>query len=369
MKYQISIRQFIFLFLFTTITPLFTYVPQIAARNAGNGGYISACYFGILLFIFAALLIRICKVYPGYSYFEILSRLISRPLTRIIFFLYGIWSFLMLLYKLTTYNLLLQTTLMSDTTNYLILFGLFFIVLYAAMKGSKTIFRVAELLYGPLIIFLVIMLIFTLPNINKDFLTPVTSKQLLGNVSTLWTMAPLGGNLFFLLFFLKPITGMNRFPVVRKRILQSVFVFFLFSYLCIFLTIGLAGATLTSQYSYSLFQALKCVTFLSSFERFDAIISLVTVISDFITITFYLIILMKCFSLAFNITNTKEIAVVALTLACTIVCIMDVSQFSLEHYYRNYIDKISIAFQYIIPVLLGLFCCFKKPAAVDVVDT
>ena len=202
MKYQISIRQFIFLFLFTTITPLFTYVPQIAAKNAGNGGYISAIYFWVLLFIFAALLIRIVKVYPGHSYFEILSSLISSPLARIIFFLYGVWAFLMLLYKLTSYNLLLQTTLMNDTTNYLILFGLFFIVLYAALKGAKTIFRVAELLYGPLIIFLVVILIFTLPNINKDFLTPVTENQLLGNVSTIWTLAPLGGNLFFLLFFL-----------------------------------------------------------------------------------------------------------------------------------------------------------------------
>lgn len=361
MKYQISIRQFIFLFIFTTITPLFTYIPQVAAENAQNSGYISALFYGVILFVFAALLLRITRVYPGQNLFEILSGLTGSAIARIIFFLYGIFVFLLLVYKLSTYNLLMQSTLMDNSNNYIILFGLFFLVLYGAFKGAKTIFRISELLYGPLIFFLIVLLIFTLPNINKEYLAPVTAMQLRQNLPTLWNFAPLGGNLFFLLFFLGPITTMNRYHVVRKRLYQSVFVFTIISYLCIFLTIGIAGATLTSEYSYSLFQAIKCITFLSSLERFDALITLVTVISDFITITFYLVVLAKCFTLAFHLTNYKEITTIALTLASTFVCIFDVSQYDLEHYYRYYIDKISIPFLYLLPVVLGIICFFKKP--------
>lgn len=360
MKYQISIRQFIFLFIFTTITPLFTYIPQIAATNAGNSGYLSALFFGVIFFVFAALLLRIAKVYPGQNLFEILSGLTGSVIARIIFFLYGIFVFLLLLYKLSTYNLLMQATLMDNSNNYIILFGLFFLVLYAAFQGAKTIFRVSELLYGPFIFFLIILLVFTLPNINKDYLAPVTTKQLKQNLPTLWTFAPLGGNLFFLLFFLRPITGMNRFPVVRKRLYQCVFVFTIISYLCIFLTIGIAGSTLTSEYSYSLFQAIKCITFLSSLERFDALITLVTVISDFITITFYLVVLTRCFTISCSLNNYKEITTISLTIACTFVCVFDVSQYALEHFYRYYIDLISIGFMYGIPVLLGIISCFSK---------
>lgn len=365
MKYQISIRQFVFLFIFTSITPLFTYIPQLSASNAGNSGYVGAIYYGIFLFLFAALLIRIIHVYAGNSFFEIVSSMIGSPLTRILFLLYGLWAFILLVYKISSYNLLLQTTLMEDGPNYIVVFGLFFIVLYAAFKGSKTIFRVSELLYGPLILFLIFLCVFTLPNINKEFLAPITMEQLRWNISNIWVLAPVGGNLFFLLFFLTPITRMNQYSVVRKRILQSVFVFFLISYLSIFLTIGIAGSTLTSQYSYSFFQAVKCVTFLNSFDRFDAIITLVTFISDFITITFYLLILMRCFGTAFHITNLKEIAIVALTLACTLTCILDVSQFRLEHVWRDYVDRISLVFQYVIPFILGIICCFKKPQNLD----
>lgn len=360
MKDRISIRQFIFLFIFTTITPLFTYVPQIAARNAGNSGYICAVYYGFLLFLFAALLIRIVKVYPHHSLFDILSEMIGRGITRIIFFLYGVWAFIYLIYKISSYSLLLQSTLMTEGKNYLILFALFFVVIYAAFKGPKTIFRVAELLYGPLIFFLILLAIFTLPNINREFLAPITSQQLSSNLNNIPMLAPIGGNIFFLLFFLRPISSMNRYPVVKKRILQCVFVFFLISYLSIFLTIGIAGATLTSEYGYSLFQAIKCITFLNSFERFDALIVLISVISDFITITFYLIIVMKCFALAFGIKNFKEIAVITLTLACTLSIVYDATQYQLEHIFRGYVDRISMVFQYVIPILLGIICCFKK---------
>nr|WP_297936941.1 GerAB/ArcD/ProY family transporter [uncultured Lachnoclostridium sp.] len=369
MKYQISIRQFIFLFIFTTMTPLFTYIPQVAASNAGNSGYVSALYFGVILFVFAALLLRIMKVYPNQNLKEILTSMIGSACMRILFFLYGIWAFLLLTFKLCSYNLLLQATLMDNSTNYIILFGLFFIVIYAALKGPKAIFRVSELLYGPLIFFLVILLIFTLPNINKEYLAPITTTQLRQNFSSLWTLAPVGGKLFFLLFFLRPITSMNRYPVVRKRLYQSVFVFVLISYLSIFLTIGIAGSTLTSEYSYSFFQAIKCITFLSSFERFDSLITLVTVVSDFITITFYLLLIMKCFTVAFHLENYKEIAVIALTLASTFACVYDVPQFTLEHFYRPYIDRFSLIFQYLIPVFLGIICCFKKPVSKEIIDT
>lgn len=360
MKDQISIRQFVFLFIFTSITPLFTYVPQMAAANAGNSGYLAAVYYGILLFLFAALIIRIVKVYPHQSFYEILTSLIGSVLTRILFFLYGAWAFVCLIYKTSSYTLLLQSTLMEDGKNYIILFALFLLVIYAAFRGPKTIFRVSELLYGPLILFLILLALFTLPNIDKDFLVPIHTEHFRLNLKTLPVLAPIGGNLFFLLFFMRPISSMNQYSVIKKRILQSVFIFFLISYLSIFLTIGIAGATLTSEYGYSLFQAIKCITFLNSFERFDAFITLVTVISDFITITFYLLIVMKCFSLAFGIQNYKEIAVIALTLACTLSIVMDLSQYNLEHNFRTYTDRISMLFQYVIPVLLGLICCGKK---------
>lgn len=369
MKYQISIRQFIFLFIFTTMTPLFTYIPQVAASNAGNSGYVCALYFGVILFVFAALLLRIMKVYPNQNLQEILANLMGSVCMRILFFIYGVWACLLLTLKLCSYNLLLQATLMDNSTNYIIIFGLFFIVIYAALKGPKAIFRVSELLYGPLIFFLVILLIFTLPNINKEYLAPITPTQLRQNFTTLWTLAPVGGNLFFLLFFLSPITSMNRYSVVRKRLYQSVFVFVLISYLSIFLTIGIAGSTLTSEYSYSFFQAIKCITFLSSFERFDSLITLVTVVSDFITITFYLLLIMKCFTVAFHLENYKEIAIIALALASTFACVYDVPQFALEHYFRPYVGRFSLIFQYLIPVLLGIICCFKKPVSKEYTKT
>ncbi len=370
MKYQISIRQFIFLFIFTAMTPLFTYVPRVAADYAQNSGYICALYFGVLLFLFVALLLRIMKTFPEQNLPQILSSLIGTACTRILFCLYGIWAFLLLTYKLSSYNLLLQATLMDDNPNYIILFGLFFVVLYAALKGPKAIFRVAELLYGPLIFFLVILLVFTLPNINKEYLAPITLEQLKLNLPSLWTLAPIGGNLFFLLFFLRPVNQINRFSIVRQRLYQSVFVFTIISFLSIFLTIGIAGFTLTSQYSYSFFQAIKCITFLSSFERFDSLITLVTVISDFITITFYLLLIMKCFTFAFHLEkNYKEIAILTLILATCATCVLDIPQYQLEHFYRRNMDKISIVFQYGIPLLLGIICCFIRPQSKIVKST
>lgn len=360
MKERISIRQMMFLFIFISITPILSYIPKVAAINGKNNGYVCAIYYTVLLCIFAGLLLNIVRVYPGKNFYEILTELTGKIIAKVILFLYGVWGFLFMIYKISSYSLLLKTTMMPDTASYITIGALFLLILYAVLKGTKTIFRIAEFLYGPVLFILVILFFFAFTNINREYLVPISTEQLKANFLSLKSLGAVGGNLFLLLIFLKPITLTNSYPVIKKRMIQAVLVFFLLSFLSILLAIGISGASLTGKYTYSIFQTLKCVSLFQTFERFDSFITILCVFSDFVTICIFMVLTMKCFSAAFGIRNYREIGVAALTIGCVFVVIRDISLYEMETGYRDCMDTISLIFEYLIPVILGIVCLFKR---------
>lgn len=358
---SITIRQFIFLYLFISITPILSYIPKIAADNGGRGAYISAIYIGLILCIFAGLIYEIIRVYPKQGFFEILSDIFGSIIARIIFCLYAIWAFFFLIFKTSSYSLLIQTTLSPKINPLIILAFLFLLALYAIQKGGKTVFRFAEFLYIPFVLFLALLFFLALPNINKTYLVPITINHFDDNVYSLGPLCAVGGNLFLILFFAKSFTNKSNLHKIRCSIFPGILGFTLLTFCSIFITLGISGPALTAKFNYSVFQTIKSISVLNTFDRFDAFITIICVFSDFIAICTFLIICVQCIMQAFSVKHGKGIGIFVLVVVCTLTAIFDISQFEIENTYRVLMDTLNIIFQYFIPVVLGVICLFKSP--------
>ncbi|SFR83035.1 GerAB/ArcD/ProY family transporter [Anaeromicropila populeti] len=360
MNTKISIRQILFLYIFISITPIFTYIPNTVSYYGENTGYLGVLYGGIVLLFFAALILQIINKYPDYDLYDMLRRLFGITAAKCILFLYGIWAFLFITFKVNTYTNLLQTTLMPTISNGILIVFLFLLVINAISKGKKTIFRFAEFLYGPILLFLLLVFIIATPTLKIQQLIPITVPDLSRNLKSIPILCSIGGNIVLLLFFSSHLTAESTFSLVKKRTYFSVAIFTLLAFLATIAAIGINGSYLTGRTSFPIFQTAKGLSVLNAFERFDSFITLVCILSDFVTISIFLLILMQCFSWVFNITASPFVGAAFLVLSCVYVMIQDATQFQLELFHNDWMIGINLVFQFVLPSLLGILCIFKK---------
>ncbi|MBE5960146.1 MAG: hypothetical protein E7256_01970 [Lachnospiraceae bacterium] len=361
MNDKITIRQLVFLFIFISITPIFSSIPNAAAVNGGESGYISAIYTGILLVIFCFLLVKILHAYPNSDLYEILTRTVGVFLAKVIILCYAVWALISFTYRMDSTATLLQTTLMPAIHINILAVFLFFLVAYGIIKGAKTIFRFSELLYGPVLFFLFLLFVFAVPNFDWTNLVPVDMEDLRTNIYTLNDFLAIAGNLGLILFFSGHIWDHADSHGIKQRMYSSVLRFTLLGLLTILLALGVSGPFLTARFSYPIFQSIKGVALLNTFERFDAFISLICLLSDFAGIAILVLIFGKCISWLFNKDLMKGSGIIALALAASYISIRNITQYNLELLYRNRMIPLNLIFLYVVPVLLGICSLFKSP--------
>ena len=145
MKEQLTVRQIVLLFLFISITPILTMIPNIVAYIGGDSGYISILYSFVLLMIFAGFIVNIISAFPRKSIFEIIEEIAGTFIAKVFALLYGIWAIMVVNLEINQYNVMLQSTLLPTIKSEVLLLILFFIVSYALIKGYKTLFRFSEI--------------------------------------------------------------------------------------------------------------------------------------------------------------------------------------------------------------------------------
>ena len=354
----------------------------MSAYNAGGTGYIATIYATVLLLIYAGIILQIIRVYPNKNIYEVLQEVVGTWIAKVIIFLYALWAYVFMLYKVGAYSITLQATLMPSIHPGILIVILFLLIIYALTKNERTIFRFAEFLYQPTILFLAIIFVFALPSIQYDRLIPVNVVDLTDNLYSLPDICSIGGNLVLILFFCKKLVYSGDYKHIKKRIILTVLSFCVITILSSILSIGINGVELTTRLSYPMFQAIKSVSIIHTFERFDSFLTMICMMSDFVGVVVFLQITMLCLGWVFtkkketednnNLSGFSEkdpnsyprkiIAAVLLFIASIYILLRDITQFEFETFYRNYIVYLNLAFQYIVPLLLGFLCIGKQIA-------
>lgn len=350
----------------------------MAVSNAGGTGYVSAVYAGLILLLYIGILLQVLKVYPNKNIYDVLKELVGVWIAKAIILMYALWAYFVVLVKVGAYTVTLQATLMPSIHPGILLVILFLLVLYTLSKNERTIFRFAEFLYQPVIFFLAILFLFAVPNMNYKQLIPVSVVSLRDNLATVPMLCAMGGNIVIVLFFCKHLVFSGEYRMIRRKLYQTVGMFALISAVSIVLSVGMNGVETTSRLSYPIFQAIKGVSILNSFERFDSFMTMIDIMSDFVAIIVFLQVTMLCLGWVFNYhreekspmlsssdgqtmnNSLKVYGVVLFFIACVYILLRNVTQYEFESFYRSVLIYLNLVFQYAIPVLLGLYCWVRQ---------
>ncbi|HCL00936.1 MAG TPA: hypothetical protein DHW61_00680 [Lachnoclostridium phytofermentans] len=402
MENKVTLRQITYTFLLLSITPIFSRLPSLLAPSGDSTGYVAVLYYGVIGCVFAWLMYQVLYVYRGYSLLEVLSDLVGVVIAKFILLVYAVWSLLVILFKIGSYSTLLQTTLLPTISADILLGFLFLLCVYAFSKGSKTILRFSEFLFLPAVIFLGILFLFAVPSFHTEYLKTISISSLTDNLRRIPSIASIGGNLMLLLFFLGNIERgpelphnikannahdtrykQKRHKTFQSRLYRCILLFTLLCFASILLSLCINGPKLTENFTYPIYQSVKGVSILSTFERFDAFITLICIVSDFTAVCVFALISVTCFSFVFekkeqeqpNEDSNAPLDIVSpsrkttlllglgaplVLVCCCYIYLRKITQYELDEFFLSYMMPINLIFQYVLPTLLGIVCFIKR---------
>ena len=359
MNREVTVRQISFLFLFVSISSILRQVPEALALEGGKSGYLSPLWSVVATIPLTAIVILLIKAFPGLNFYEIMVQLLGTFLSKIIILAYLLWILIGIVAKVTIYSLTLQFTLMPNTRSdfFMVIMGL--MVFYALLRGIKTIFRFSEFALGTVIIFLVVLFVCAISRIRTDYLLPVSTIHLKDTILASKHVIAVGGNIIIALFFADKF-GINVTKQQLRKLWFGIGVFTILVFIITLLTFGISGPSLTKSLPFPFYITVKSISFFNVFERFEVLVTLVCILSDFIAISIFAIILVRCFEWLFNLKEYKFLYAPLTVIVFYLTYYLSSTQFEFNFLYRRIIVNLNLIFEFIIPLLLALMCFIKK---------
>ena len=359
MNKELTLRQITFMFLFISLSSILRQVPQSLAQEAGRSGYLSPIWSLVVTIPLTAIVILLLKSYPGLNFYEILEQLFGKWMAKLLILTYLIWILLATVAKVTAYSLTLQFTLMPRTKSDFFMAVLIILVFYALVRGIKTIFRFSELTLASVLVLFVIMFLCAITRIRGDYLLPVSTIRLPETILAAKNVAVVGGNIIVALFFADKL-GIALEKKQLRKLWLGMFIFTIIVFVITFFTFGISGTSLTADLPFPFYITVKSISFFNIFERFEVLVTLISMLSDFIAVCVFAILLMRCLAWLFHLTECNFLYTPLAMIVFYLTYYISKTQFEFNYLYQNIIVNLNLIFQYGIPVIMAFFCLVKR---------
>lgn len=359
MNKEITLRQITFMYLFISISTILRQIPEALARDAGRSGYLSPLWSIIATVPLTAIVILLIKSFPGLSIYEIMAHVLGKFLAKVLIFLYLLWILLAITAKVTVYSLTMQFTLMPKTKSDFFMVIMAILVFYALIRGIKTIFRFSELTLGTIFILFAILFLCALIRLRADYLLPVAAIKLKSTMMASKYVMAVGGNIIIALFFSDKL-GISVAKEQIRKLWFGLLAFTGLAFVITLFTFGISGTSLTANLPFPFYITVKSISFFNIFERFEVLVTLVCVLSDFAAICIFAILLLRCFTWLFDLKECNYLYTPLAMIIFYLTYYVSSTQFEFNFLYRYIIVNLNLIFQYVIPLILALICLLKR---------
>ncbi|HKL79595.1 MAG TPA: GerAB/ArcD/ProY family transporter [Mobilitalea sp.] len=359
MNKELSLRQIVYMYLFLSVSPILRQIPAALAGEAGRSGYLSPLWAILILLPLTGIILLLIESFPGLNIYEIMVQLIGKILAKVIILTYMLWFLLLLTTKVSAYSLTIQFTLMPKTRSDFFMITLIVMVFYALLRGIKTIFRFSEFTLGPVLIFFVILIVCALGRIRTDYLLPVSKVKLPSTIIASKNVISVGGFIIIALFFSDKL-GITVTKRQKRKLWYGVLVFALLTFAITVFTFGITGADLTANLPFPFYISVKSISFFNVFERFEVLVTLICVLSDFIAICILATLLTRSIQWLFDIKERGFLFVPLSMIVYYLTYLTTSTQFEFDFLYRYVIINLNLIFQFLIPFFLGVVCLLRR---------
>jgi len=324
------------------------------ARYSGQNIWIVLLFAGFFGALFFTLYHRIAKIHEFKSFPEILKSTFGTAIGTLFLLIYG-GFFLFRTISVGNYmSAMAQETLMFGANHRLVVGMLLTTIIISSLYGLNIIGRTSEIFLFIIFLCLVpfLLSVFTTDIFKFENLIPILAEGVPGIAQDVarTTFFPYGELVVFLLLF--PYVVQPKGKSVLKRGYIGISVSVLLMIAIDLTTVALIGATLTSNFEYSFYNAMQLAGMSGFLERLDPLAIVIMVASEYFKLVIYFFVTILSFQALhkrFNFKFTLTITSIAIFLLAPIVkvhetgFIMDVVPF-----------RILPIFELAIPLLIWL---------------
>lgn len=345
------------IYLLGSITSIIRLIPNYVSRYAGYAGWIAPIYSGILLLGIVWVIQKIYKQYPTQSFDEILTDIFGKALSRIILSLYAIWLFLTCSTYLRYYTERFQGSIIKYTTTEVLLIAMLILIAIGFWYGIKSIGRLAELTYPITVFFMLLIVILSIPRMRVENFLPISYLDLIPTMKGSLASSASMGYLIMIFFLADQLKKKDEFG---KRGGKAVLFQTIFTTVITFSSIAVNGSSVCTRVSIPFYVLAKQLKVFGVLERFEPILVVVWMISDFVLISVMLYIVMKILGCLLHLKSTKFLSVPILILLYYLSVYLSDSKFELESVFESIGMPVIFVFAYLMPVLALLIGKLRK---------
>lgn len=271
--------------LFTIGTTILA-IPSVQTAKAGQDAWLSAL-IGILYSVLIAFFFVICaKAIKRESYVKYLERVYGKVIGKLIGLSYIYFAFIGASSLLYQFGNFVTTQMLVDTPVEIINFLLIFLVIMVVRAGLEVLARTSELLIPWFMFLFITLVIFLIPQIEFDRLSPLYEASVKSHLSAALDFLSFAGLplVIFLMFYPGNINRPDKtkwnFPI--GTLIGSLIVGIL-----VLLCILVLGAPATARQIYPSYVLAKSVSVFDIIERIESAMAGMWVISLFFKTAIY----------------------------------------------------------------------------------
>lgn len=285
---KVSIHQLFCLMLINLMGTSLLNMPGMAADGAGTDGWLSILIGAGLAVVYGSIIASLVKNHPDKTLIEIAHDRWGRWGGAVIGFLFWILLILLATCELRTYAAIIRQTLLERTPMIVILVSMIGCVVYAAMKGCECRARLAEITLLFILLPLLFLVLFALPQVEIYELGPMLVHDSGDLIKTGFRLSLLYIPLCLLQTGGCYIGRMWRGSIYRT-ILIVIGITAILNIVLYVLIVGCLGVDMASDSLWPLMQVMAVVDIpILEIERQDALLMTFWILTEFTLLTSYI---------------------------------------------------------------------------------
>ncbi|GKX28543.1 germination protein [Vallitalea longa] len=283
---KISMRQVEILIILNMFSNTSLILPRIASEIAGGDGHFIVLGGAIISLIYVFVITSLVKRFPNQNIVEYTELIFNKPIAIIIGIVFMLKFIILAGLEIRVFGELVKQALLRNTPIEIIVIAMLLVVVYLTRKGYEARARMAELLIFVILIPLILIFFFAIPDIELYNISPIFSisgkKFMYGSIIMSFAYSGLELLLLSTPFVLKP----NKLPKIALK--SVIFVGILNALICV-LTIGSFGPVETSRQIWPVMSIMQTIHLPGALiQRQDALMVSFWIMTVFLLINAYL---------------------------------------------------------------------------------
>ena len=348
-KNKITVRQAFIIFIVSTLSAAIRLFPEICSKLGEKAGWISPIISGIGLLLLCLVLNALFKNSAAGNLSDIFNLSLGTIAGKIVLFFYLFWSVILYLTYIRYYAERLLSSIFPNVDIKFFIFTMMIVVYIAARGKIEAFARFSELSFLLFTVVLIMFYALLIPDVKAGNLLPITYYDAVPAVKATYPILGIWGYITFLFFLGDHIINKDQIMKIGK---QSIVYLIIMTTLLLVFIVGSLGPAVAERMPLPFFGATKLITIMETLDRLESVLLSIWVISDFIVITLFAILIMKMTKSLFSVSESKYFATPVILLGFFGSLYLTSSRFELELFSNTAGLIINYVFCFIIPVFV-----------------